>query len=260
MRNLFFLLLMLLSLSTNAAETTYVREYTYKASELDSKVSARKNALDLAKAMLLEEVASYVYSSNDMTQSLGADYQKKFVQNVKNVSAGFLGARILEEKWDGNVFWLRAELRADPDRILEELKVALKSPPIAVSYDMPDPVAVTPMHRNYVQKANLASALMLATPVRMQIMEYYQSMGDWPSSFDNLGLRQADMSDGDLLDQIKLGKQGEMILMLAKKFGDKKYLSLKPELIMGGMNVKWVCKTNMPKTEVPPNMGCDVTH
>lgn len=256
---LVLLIFLLLSVDVMADEKTYIREYSYKASELDSKVSARKNALDQAKAMLLEEIATYVYSSNNMTQSLAADYQKQFVQNVKNVSAGFLGAKILEEKWDGNIFWLRAELRADPDKIVEELKLALNSPPPANAYELANSADVSPVHRNYVQKANLASALVLVMPIKIQLMEYYQTMGEWPTSFDQLGLKQSDMRDGDLLEQVKLGKNGEMIMNLGKKFGNQKYFSLKPELIMGGMNIKWMCKTNMPKTEIPVSLGCDIT-
>ena len=240
-----------------AAEKNYVREYSYKASELDSKVSARKNALDQVKAMLLEEIATYVYSSNDMTQSLSVDYQKQFVQNVKNVSAGFLGVKVLDEKWDGDVFWLRAELRADPGKILDELKMTLKMPSSTPDV-MADTSDIAPVHRNYVQKANLASAITMVMPIKLQIMEYYQSMGEWPSSFDQLGLKQSDMSDGNLLDHVKLGKNGEMVLALSRKFGDKKYFSLRPELIMGGMNVKWTCKTNMPKIEIPATMTCEI--
>lgn len=258
MRLVLLLLCLMLSVDVMAVEKAYIREYSYKASELDSKVSARKNALDQAKAMLLEEIATYVYSSNDMTQSLAADYQKQFVQNVKNVSAGFLGARILEEKWDGNIFWLRAELRADPDKIVDELKTALRAPPVASTQEVADPAMVTPVHRNYTQKANLGSVLALVMPIRMQLTEYYQTMGDWPTSFDQLGLKQSEMRDGDLLEQIKLGGDGEMIMALGQKFGNKKYFSLKPELIMGGMNIKWICKTNLPKTEIPVSLGCDI--
>lgn len=259
MKLLFFALL-LLSQTLLAGENTYVREYSYTASELDSKVSARQHALDQVKSLLLEEIATYVYSSSSSTQSLGADYQKQFVQNVKNISAGFLGASIREEKWDGRVFWLRAELRADPSKIMDELKASLNSPaPANASQETSDAAATSAMHRNYVQKASLASALNLVMPVKIQLLEYYQSMGAWPTSFDQLGLKQADMRDGDLLEQLKLGKNGEMILNLGQKFGDKKYLSLKPETIMGGMNIKWTCKTNMPKTEVPLTMSCDIT-
>ena len=250
---------MLIGMQVTAAENIYVREYSYKASELDSKVSARKNALDQVKALLLEEIATYVYTSSSSTQSLGADYQKQFVQNVKNISAGFLGAKVLDENWDGNIFWLRAEIHADPGKILDELKTALNTVPATSTYDVADTSTVMPVHRNYVQKANLASAINLIMPIKIQMLEYYQMMGDWPTTFEQLGLKQADMRDGDLLDSVKIGKAGEMTVRLGQKFGDKKYFTLKPEVIMGGMNIKWVCKTNMPKTEVPMGMNCDIT-
>ena len=145
---------MIIGMQVTAAENIYVREYSYKASELDSKVSARKNALDQVKALLLEEIATYVYTSSSSTQSLGADYQKQFVQNVKNISAGFLSAKILDENWDGNIFWLRAEIHADPGKILDELKTALNTVPATSTYDVADTSTVMPVHRNYVQKAH----------------------------------------------------------------------------------------------------------
>lgn len=259
--NYLFVFLIITNLSmAHAAENVYIREYSYKAGELDSKVSARKNALDQAKALLLEEIATYVYSSNNMTQSLDVNYQKRFVQNVKNISAGFVGAKILEEKWDGNIFWLRAEIHADPAKIQEELKASLNSPDHndgSMSIAM-QPEAASPVNRSYVQKANMANALVLVNPIKMSMLEYYQYSGSWPSSFEQLGLKESEMSDGDLIDRVVLGKDGEVKVMLGKKFGVKKYYKINPEFIMGGMNMKWICVTNMPRNEVPQGMSCEV--
>ncbi len=45
---------MIIGMQVTAAENIYVREYSYKASELDSKVSARKNALDQVNEPLIK--------------------------------------------------------------------------------------------------------------------------------------------------------------------------------------------------------------
>jgi len=52
-----------------AADKTYIRDYTYKASDLDSRVSARNNALNLIKASVLDEIISYVNNSSRIEQS-----------------------------------------------------------------------------------------------------------------------------------------------------------------------------------------------
>ena len=49
-----------------AAEKTFVREYTYQASDYDSKVTSRANALEQVKRILLEEVSVYMQSEFEM--------------------------------------------------------------------------------------------------------------------------------------------------------------------------------------------------
>jgi len=54
-RTLFIFVLFAASTTTAiSAEQSYIREYTYKASDLDSRVTARSNALKLIKASELE--------------------------------------------------------------------------------------------------------------------------------------------------------------------------------------------------------------
>lgn len=59
-----FLLLSWQAFATKIAaqEKTFVREYYYKASETDSKVSSRQKALTQVKAFLVEELGTYVES------------------------------------------------------------------------------------------------------------------------------------------------------------------------------------------------------
>ena len=119
------------------------------------------------------------------------------------------------------------------------------------------PEDVSPVNRRYVQMAYMASALMLVIPIKMRIMEYYQYSGIWPSSFEQLGLKKSEMSDGDLIDRVELGMEGEVTVLLGKKFGAKKYYKIHPEFIMGGTNIRWRCVTNMLKSDMPQGMSCD---
>jgi tetratricopeptide (TPR) repeat protein len=98
---------------------TLVKEYTYQASELDSKVSCRAIAVEQIKRELLEELGTYVEST-----TVVQDYQIE-KDEIKTLTAGVVQTKILDEKWDGKVFWLKAEVSADPDEVaasIEKLK------------------------------------------------------------------------------------------------------------------------------------------
>jgi hypothetical protein len=67
----YLLLLICLSLlafsSPVKAETkTFIKEYTYQASEFDSKASSRILALEQVKRLLLEELGTYLESSTEI--------------------------------------------------------------------------------------------------------------------------------------------------------------------------------------------------
>ena len=66
MKRLWLILFLLLSSSLFADEKTFVREYTYKASDYDSKVTSRANALEQVKRLLLEEISVYMQSEFEM--------------------------------------------------------------------------------------------------------------------------------------------------------------------------------------------------
>ena len=72
--HVYFLATMCFSNIAIADEQTYLREYTYQASEADSKISARAIALQEVKRILLSELGTHVsslvkqQSSSDGTQ------------------------------------------------------------------------------------------------------------------------------------------------------------------------------------------------
>ena len=66
MKRLWLILFIVLSGFLFATEKTFVREYTYKASDYDSKVTSRANALEQVKRLLLEEVSVYIQSEFEM--------------------------------------------------------------------------------------------------------------------------------------------------------------------------------------------------
>jgi tetratricopeptide (TPR) repeat protein len=88
-----------------------IKEYTYQASELDSKTSCRAIALEQVKRELLEELGTYVESTT-IVQDAQIDQDE-----IRTISAGVVQTKILDEKWDGKSFWLKAEVSADPDEV-----------------------------------------------------------------------------------------------------------------------------------------------
>ena len=266
-----YLVLLLLVLSTSlsyAKELSYIRDYTYKASDLDSKVSARNNTLKLIKAGVLDEIISYVHnnSSLEQTQS-GNEFRSSFIQKTSSSSAGFLKARILKENWDGFEMKIKAEVSADPEKIRAELEraLALKPTPQAQAVRPPaqkqQPVNMQPHaaqsqpfmpvvnttadYSGYLRTAQLAEVYSLLQPLKMTMMEYYMMNGEWPSSLADIRLKPEEMTDGQYLDKVRLGKNGQIIAYLSDTFGKNRMLSLAPRSIMGGMQTRWDCSTNV---------------
>jgi hypothetical protein len=109
---------LILTISTGAiAEMkTFVRDYTYQASEVDSKQSCRLIATEQVKRLLLEEIGTYLESHTEVV-----NYQLSKDQ-ITTLTAGVVKTKILEEKWDGEKYWLMAKIDADPDEVAKEIE------------------------------------------------------------------------------------------------------------------------------------------
>jgi tetratricopeptide (TPR) repeat protein len=99
------------------AETkTFVREYTYEAGEIDSKISCRAIALEQVKRLLLEELGTYVENV-----TVVRDYQIA-KDEITTLTAGIVQTTILEENWNGKEYWLKAKITADPDEVASSIE------------------------------------------------------------------------------------------------------------------------------------------
>ena len=271
-----YLVLLLMVLSTSlsyAEELSYIRDYTYKASDLDSKVSARNNTLKLIKAGVLDEIISYVHNNSSLEQAQsGNEFRSSFIQKTSSSSAGFVRAKILQESWNGFEMKIKAEVIADPDKIRAELERALalkpmpqvqtphtqavqppapKQQPVSMQAHAAQPQPFMPVvnttadYSSYLRAAQLAEVYSLLQPLKMTMLEYYMMNGDWPSSLADIRLKPEEMTDGRYLDKVRLGKNGEIMAYLSDTFGKDKKLSLAPRSIMGGMQTRWECSTNV---------------
>ncbi|MBF0472776.1 MAG: tetratricopeptide repeat protein, partial [Nitrospirae bacterium] len=100
----------------SAEVKTFEKEYTYQASDFDSKNSSRTIALETVKRLLLGELGTYLISE---TEVKNMQFSK---DQLTSYSAGIVSAEILDEKWDGKSYWLKAKVSADPQKVEEELK------------------------------------------------------------------------------------------------------------------------------------------
>ena len=115
--NLIILSLLLIVTSSALAEIkTYEKEYTYQASELDSKASSRTVALEQVKRLLLEELGTYLVSMSEVKDSQLTKDQ------IVTLTAGIVKTNIIDEKWDGKVYWIKVKMLADPDEVFKSIE------------------------------------------------------------------------------------------------------------------------------------------
>jgi hypothetical protein len=112
---------------SHAQKRTFIREYTYRASDNDSKISSREKALKEVKALLLEELGTYVesYVNYETTETDGKITKEFFTNEIKSTSAGMAEAKIIDEKWDGYNYYIKAELQADPEEVIRRINQTL---------------------------------------------------------------------------------------------------------------------------------------
>ena len=98
-----------------AKQVTFEREYTYQASEADSKLSSRAIALEQVKRLLLEELGTYLESRTEVR-----DF-KLTKDQIITLTAGIVRTEIAKETWDGKTYWLKARIEADPDEVIKSV-------------------------------------------------------------------------------------------------------------------------------------------
>jgi len=98
-----------------AQTKVFVEEYTYQASEADSKISSRVIALEQVKRLLLEKLGTYLESKTEVK-----NFQLTKDQIVI-LTAGIVRAEIIDEKWDGKTYYLKAKLAADSKEVVNSI-------------------------------------------------------------------------------------------------------------------------------------------
>jgi tetratricopeptide (TPR) repeat protein len=103
-----------------AGLVTFQKEYTYRASDADSKISSRTTALGQVKRLLLEELGTYLESETEIK-----NFQLTKDQIVV-LTGGIVRARIIDEKWDGKTYYLKAKITTDPKELEKSIDILRK--------------------------------------------------------------------------------------------------------------------------------------
>ena len=90
----------------------FVEEFTDQASKYDTKVSCRVIALERAKRLLLEKWGMFLEGENEVRK-----FQLTKDQIIP-LTAGLIKAEIIDEKWDGKTYYLKAGMAADPRDVI----------------------------------------------------------------------------------------------------------------------------------------------
>ena len=108
---------------THANETIFIKEYVYNASDDDSKNSARTKTIALLKSLLSEEIGTFIKSSFKMKTAVNNDtYTKLANKELTTLSSSFTKLTILDEKWNGREFYIKAKVIVDKEKTLQMLK------------------------------------------------------------------------------------------------------------------------------------------
>lgn len=112
----------------HSQEKIFVREYKYTAGETDSKISSREKAIEQIKIILLEELGTYVesYVNYNVNESEKIN-ESFFQQEIKTISAGTTETKILEETWNGYEFYIKAQIKADPNEVVRRINQTLSA-------------------------------------------------------------------------------------------------------------------------------------
>lgn len=103
-----------------AKMVTFEEEYTYQASEADSRLSSRAIALEQVKRLLLEKLGTYLESETEVK-----NFQLTKDQ-ITILTAGVVQTEIISDKWDGKTYHLKAKITADPNEVAKSIDALRK--------------------------------------------------------------------------------------------------------------------------------------
>ncbi len=106
----------------------FIREYTYRAGDDDSKNTSRKKAISQLKSILSEEVGTHIESSLNMETTSRNGVSNKYVSSeINSLSASITKLKIIDEKWNGTTYYIKASVKIDEEQTMMLLIEAIKA-------------------------------------------------------------------------------------------------------------------------------------
>ena len=117
-----FALALLIPNIASAETKIFIKEYTYQASEEDSRDSGRTIALREVKRLFLEDLGTYLESIKEVKNlQLTKD-------QIVTLTAGIVQMEVVDEKWDDRTYWLRARITVDSGSIIKNIDAVRSNP------------------------------------------------------------------------------------------------------------------------------------
>lgn len=112
---------------SNKRVKNIIKEYKYNVSDDDSKNTARNKALNQVKILILEEIGVFVQSYLEIDKTVSdKKYHSYFKEEIKNLTAGIVKTKIIDEKFNGKTYYVKASVLVDPDSVSEGITEILK--------------------------------------------------------------------------------------------------------------------------------------
>ena len=113
---------LLLSSSLSAQTKTFIRDYTYQASEDDSKNYAKKRAETQLQLTLLREVGTYIREEQILV-TIGD--KQEYIEKIEAFTAGIVEMTDIKEdwsKWEFSRVTIEAKMTVDPNEVEQKIK------------------------------------------------------------------------------------------------------------------------------------------
>ena len=118
----FIFTLLFLSNIAFAIDKTFIREYTYKASDYDSKITSRRYALEQVTEQLLREVGVYIKSETQWDKKeINYEIEEIYEKKIDVITAGIAKIEVIDEKWTGIEYWVKAKVKLNPKDVLKQI-------------------------------------------------------------------------------------------------------------------------------------------
>lgn len=117
-----------IKIETSSEDKVFIKEYTYNSSEDDSKNSSRKKAITQIKMILTEEIGTHIESYLEIKkESIHGTSYKSVQKEIKSLSAGITKIKILDEKWNGKTYYIKASVKVNEQKTMALLLEAIKA-------------------------------------------------------------------------------------------------------------------------------------